>query len=52
MGVEGIEFEAAKIRAAELLRRSDLIKERRARKRIAGSLPLWLKYGMLIAGAP
>jgi len=33
MGVEGIGFDAAKIRAAELLRRPDLIRERRARKR-------------------
>src|SRR6516225_9466460 len=32
MGVEGIEFEAAKIRAAELLKRPDLIRKRRARK--------------------
>src|SRR5262249_52274602 len=29
MGVEGIEFEAAKIRAAELLKRGDLFRERR-----------------------
>lgn len=33
MGVEGIEIEAAKIRAAELLKRPDLIRERRARSR-------------------
>jgi hypothetical protein len=32
MGVEGIEFGPAKIRAAELLKRPDLIKERHARK--------------------
>jgi hypothetical protein len=36
MGVEGIEFEAAKIRAAELLKRPDLIRERGARKREGG----------------
>jgi DNA-binding Lrp family transcriptional regulator len=41
MGVEGIEFAAAKIRAAELLGRSDLIRERRGRKRRgeAGDIP-------------
>jgi hypothetical protein len=33
MGVEGIGFDAAKIDAAELLNRPDLIRERRARKR-------------------
>jgi hypothetical protein len=33
MGVEGIDFEAAKIRAAEFLKRPDLIRERRARRR-------------------
>ena len=33
MGVEGIEFDAAKIRASELLKRPELIRERRARKR-------------------
>jgi hypothetical protein len=33
MGLEGIEFDAAKLRAAELLGRSDLIRERRGRKR-------------------
>src|SRR5580704_14947619 len=32
MGIEGIEFDAAKIRAAELLKRPDLIRERRAKK--------------------
>jgi hypothetical protein len=32
MGVEGIEFDAAKIRVAELLKRPDLIRQRRARK--------------------
>jgi hypothetical protein len=36
MGVERIDFDSAKIRAAELLRRPDLIKERRARKRKGG----------------
>jgi len=36
MGVEGIEFDQAKIRAAELLKRVDLIKERRPRKSEAG----------------
>jgi MarR family len=36
MGLEGIDFAAAKIRAAELLRRPDVIKERRARKRKGG----------------
>jgi hypothetical protein len=36
MGVEGIEFDAAKIRAAELLNRPDLIRERRGRKRKGG----------------
>jgi hypothetical protein len=35
-GVEGIEFDAAKIRAAELLKRPDLIRERPARKRKGG----------------
>jgi hypothetical protein len=35
-GVEGIEFDAAKIRAAELLNRPDLIRERRGRKRKGG----------------
>ena len=33
MGVEGIEFEAAKLRAAELLKRGELIRERSRRKR-------------------
>jgi hypothetical protein len=33
MGVEGIAFDAAKIRAAELLKRPDLIRERLLRKR-------------------
>jgi hypothetical protein len=33
MGVEGVEFEGAKIRIAELLKRTDLIRERRTRKR-------------------
>ena len=33
MGVEGIEFDAAKVRAAELLNRPELVRERRARKR-------------------
>jgi len=36
MKIEGIDFDRAKIRAAELLKRSDLIKERHARKRRAG----------------
>jgi hypothetical protein len=36
MGVEGIEFDAAKIRAAELLQRWDLIREPRARKQKGG----------------
>lgn len=36
MQVEGIEFDKAKVRAAELLKRSDLIKERGARKRRGG----------------
>src|SRR5215831_8931692 len=36
MKVEGIEFDEAKIRAAQLLNRSDLIKERPARKRSKG----------------
>ena len=36
MGVEGIEFDAAKIRAAELLKRPDLIRERRRAKAEGG----------------
>jgi hypothetical protein len=36
MGKEGTEFEAAKIRAAELLNRNDLIRERRGRKSNGG----------------
>jgi hypothetical protein len=36
MGFVGIGFEAAKIRAAELLKRPDLIRERRARKQKGG----------------
>jgi len=41
MGVVGIEFDAAKIRAAELLKRPDLIRERRGRKRrgAGGDIP-------------
>jgi hypothetical protein len=36
MGVEGVGFDSAKIRAAELLKRTDLIKEGRARNRKGG----------------
>ena len=43
MEVEGIGFDQAKIRAAELLKRSDLIKERSARKRKGGGDVIPLK---------
>ena len=44
MHTEGIDFETAKIRAAELLKRPDLIRQRRVKKRKgeAGEIPLLL----------
>src|SRR6202035_1813892 len=55
MSVEGLEFDTAKVRAAELLKRPDLIREQRTGKRKGagvpplqqrnGATPVWVPAG-------